>query len=101
PLLRSGFAPATRRRGMGKGAKAGSLPTEQRMRYPLLRSFLPAGLRRYVLDFEAETEKAVEAFAADLGGDERVLDAGAGEAVYAPFFRRQRYVGVDLGVGDE
>lgn len=30
----------------------------------------------------------------------RVLDAGAGECVYARFFERARYIGVDSGVGD-
>lgn len=71
------------------------------MRYPVIRSLLPAGFRRWVLAFEATTEEAVRAFAAALDADALVLDAGAGEAVYAPFFPRQRYVGVDLGVGDE
>lgn len=86
---------------MRNGAREGDLPTEARMRYPGIRGLLPAWLRRYILNFEAVTEDAVEDFARALADGARVLDAGAGEAVYAPFFRRQRYVGVDLGVGDE
>jgi SAM-dependent methyltransferase len=57
-------------------------------------------LERYVLHFEACIERAVPAFAADLPAGCRVLDAGAGEGQYAHYFDRQRYVGVDLGVGD-
>ena len=53
-----------------------------------------------MLHFEASIERAVEAFAAGLPDGARVLDAGAGEGQYARRFARQRYVGVDLGVGD-
>lgn len=62
---------------------------------------LPRPLRRLVLHFEVAIEDAVGAFAAELPGGTRVLDAGAGEAAYAPYFSTHRYVGVDLGVGDE
>jgi SAM-dependent methyltransferase len=41
-------------------------------------------------------ERAAESFS----GGVRVLDAGAGEGGYRPLFRRQRYVAVDLAVGD-
>jgi SAM-dependent methyltransferase len=57
-------------------------------------------LERHVLHFEAAIERAVVAFAAGLPDGARVLDAGAGEGRYARRFARQRYVGVDLGVGD-
>ena len=63
-------------------------------------SRLPAPLRRYVLHFEASIETAVARCAADLPADSRVLDAGAGEGAYAHHFASQRYVGVDLGIGD-
>jgi SAM-dependent methyltransferase len=53
------------------------------------------------LHFEAELEAAVEAFAESLPRGARLLDAGAGEVRFKPLFGRQRYVGVDLGVGDE
>jgi SAM-dependent methyltransferase len=42
----------------------------------------------------------VSNFAANLPEKARVLDAGAGEGQYADRFRRQRYLGVDLAVGD-
>ncbi|HOL72631.1 MAG TPA: class I SAM-dependent methyltransferase [Bryobacteraceae bacterium] len=61
---------------------------------------LPRFLRRYILDFEARIEDAVRSFAAGLAPGVRVLDAGAGECRYAKAFARQRYCGVDLGVGD-
>ncbi|MGE5568431.1 MAG: class I SAM-dependent methyltransferase [Rhodospirillales bacterium] len=61
---------------------------------------LPRFLRRYILDFEARIEDAVASFAAGLAPGARVLDAGAGEGKYAKTFARQRYCGVDLGVGD-
>ncbi len=70
------------------------------MRYSRLADLLPRPLRGYVLHFEAEIERAVAAFARTLPEGARVLDAGAGEGQYRDWFHRQRYVGVDLGVGD-
>jgi SAM-dependent methyltransferase len=61
---------------------------------------LPRSLRRHVLHFEVEIEDAVAAFARSLPAGARVLDAGAGEGLYARFFAGQRYCGVDLAVGD-
>lgn len=61
---------------------------------------LPGPLRRYVLDFERRIEDAVRAFAAALPEGARVLDAGAGEGTYKSHFPKQRYVGLDLGIGD-
>jgi len=57
-------------------------------------------LPRYILDFEARIDGAVRAFAARLPGGALVLDAGAGESRHRSEFPRQRYIGVDLGVGD-
>ena len=62
--------------------------------------FLPAPLRRYILHFESEIERAVKEFAGRLGAGARVLDAGAGEGQYAHHFSKQRYTGIDLGIGD-
>jgi len=70
------------------------------VRYKAIRRHLPAWLRRRLLAFEAAIQDAVQAFAASLPADARVLDAGAGEAAYASYFARQRYCGVDLAVGD-
>jgi SAM-dependent methyltransferase len=61
---------------------------------------LPRPLRRHVLHFEVEIQDAVEAFAKSLEDGARVLDAGAGEGQYKDRFGKQRYCGVDLGVGD-
>jgi SAM-dependent methyltransferase len=70
------------------------------MRYTGFAYHLPRPLKRHVLHFEVEIEDAVAAFARELKPGARVLDAGAGEGQYAPHFARQRYCGVDLGVGD-
>ena len=70
------------------------------MRYARLRRRLPRFLARRLLYFETAIEEAVAQFAGELPEGARVLDAGAGEGTYARFFARQRYVGVDLGVGD-
>jgi SAM-dependent methyltransferase len=68
--------------------------------YARTRSLLPRGLRNYVLHFEAAIEDAVRQFAASLRPGARVLDAGAGEGHYRSFFPAQRYLGLDLAVGD-
>ncbi len=68
--------------------------------YNRLRSLLPSPLARYVLHFETEIERAVQRFADSLPPGARVLDAGAGEGHYKPHFTSQRYVGLDLAVGD-
>ncbi len=60
----------------------------------------PRFLRRWVLHFETSIEDAVEKFAAELPAGARLLDAGAGEGMYRRYFDRQRYVGVDLAIGD-
>jgi SAM-dependent methyltransferase len=68
--------------------------------YARVRSWLPPGLRGYVMHFEAAIEYAVKSFAASLPAGARVLDAGAGEGNYRAYFTAQRYTGLDLGVGD-
>ena len=70
------------------------------MSYTALASRMPGPLRRHVLHFEASIEDAVAAFARTLPAGARLLDAGSGEAQYASHFRKQRYCGVDLAVGD-
>jgi SAM-dependent methyltransferase len=70
------------------------------MKYTGLAYRLPRPLRRHILYFEAEIEAAVEAFARRIPVGARVLDAGAGEGRYARHFKRHRYCGVDLAVGD-
>ena len=70
------------------------------MMYQALRSRLPGWLRRHLLYFETSIEEGTARFAAELADGARVLDAGAGELQYAHLFARQRYVAVDLAVGD-
>lgn len=62
---------------------------------------LPGPLRRYVLDFERRITDAVKAFAVSLPAGASVLDAGAGEGAYKSYFPACRYVGLDLGIGDQ
>lgn len=68
--------------------------------YATAKRLLPAPLRRYVYSFETMIDDAVTRLAASLPDDARLLDAGAGEGQFAHHFPRQRYTGVDLGVGD-
>jgi len=70
------------------------------MNYTRLAYRLPRRLRRHILHFETEIDDAVAALARDLPAAARVLDAGAGEGRYKHRFRRQKYCGVDLAVGD-
>ncbi len=70
------------------------------MIYAQVRSWMPPPLRRYAMHFEAAIEDAVRGFGASLPPGSRVLDAGAGEGDYRPYFAAQRYIGLDLGVGD-
>jgi SAM-dependent methyltransferase len=70
------------------------------LRYQAIERRLPRFLRRHLLHFEVSIEDAVSAFAASLPDGARVLDAGAGEMRHSQYFQRQRYTGVDLGVGD-
>jgi len=68
--------------------------------YDHLRNAMPRPVRRYVQHFEAAIEDAVANFAGSLKSGARVLDAGAGEGNYKPYFAKQRYCGLDLGIGD-
>jgi SAM-dependent methyltransferase len=70
------------------------------MSYAGLRRLVPGWLRREVFYFEALIEEGLTEFAASLKKGSRVLDAGAGEGQYRDYFECQKYVGVDLGVGD-
>jgi SAM-dependent methyltransferase len=73
---------------------------EEALTYRALQSRLPRWLRRYILHFEAAIDDQIDAFARELPDGARVLDAGAGECAYKERFARQRYSGVDLGIGD-
>lgn len=70
------------------------------MIYDRVRDALPRPLRRSLQHFETAIQEAVEAFASSLPPGARVLDAGAGEGSYRSCFSKQRYCGLDLGIGD-
>ncbi len=70
------------------------------MIYRTLERRLPPALRRYLLFFEAEIERAVGWFSQSLAAGSRVLDAGAGECQYVSYFAGHRYAAIDLGIGD-
>lgn len=70
------------------------------MSYTAIAYKLPRPLRRHILYFEVAIQDAVEAFARSLPPNALLLDAGAGEGQYKLRFAKQRYVGVDLAVGD-
>ena len=70
------------------------------MSYRTIERALPGFVRRRLLHFESAIETALENFSAALPAGARVLDAGAGEMTHARYFNRERYVGVDLAVGD-
>jgi SAM-dependent methyltransferase len=71
------------------------------MSYSALRSLVPHWLKRQVFFFEEEIVRQLAQFAASLPLGSLVLDAGAGEGQYRSMFPRQRYIGLDLGIGDE
>jgi SAM-dependent methyltransferase len=61
---------------------------------------VPSGLYRRLDPFESSIEDFVRDVAKNIPAGERVLDAGAGEGRFMPFFRHTRYVGVDFAQGD-
>jgi SAM-dependent methyltransferase len=69
--------------------------------YDALRSLLPSPIARYVMHFEAAIEDAVANFAGSLPPGVSVLDAGAGETAHKHYFAAQRYLALDLAVGDK
>ena len=70
------------------------------MNHPGIQRWLPAFLRRYVLHFEATIDDRLASFSQEVPVGALVLDAGAGEGGHSAYFRRQKYLGVDLAVGD-
>lgn len=70
------------------------------MNHPRIQRLLPSSFRNYILHFETCVERSIADFSADLQPGAWVLDAGAGEGGHAKYFTGQRYVALDLGVGD-
>ena len=70
------------------------------MSYATLLKWMPGWLRRHVLHFDYVADDAVAAFARRLPAGARVLDAGAGQSRHRAAFGAQRYVALDLAIGD-
>ena len=66
----------------------------------LAKSLVPSALYKKLDPFEASIETFVRGVAAEIKPGERVLDAGAGEGRFKPFFAHAEYVGVDFAQGD-
>ncbi len=62
--------------------------------------YVPAFVLRRLMGVETAIEEGVRAFAADAAPGAHVLDAGAGEGRHRELFRSQKFIGVDLAVGD-
>ncbi len=62
---------------------------------------LPSWLAHWLLHFEWQIQQELRQFAASLPASALVLDAGAGECKHRKYFQAQRYVPVDLTVGDD
>lgn len=63
-------------------------------------SLVPGFVKRRLMLVETAIDAALASFIAELPAGGFVLDAGAGESRHRSLFTRQRYVGVDLAVGD-
>lgn len=61
---------------------------------------VPGFVKRRLMRVEAGIDEALDAFIEKLPDGGFVLDAAAGESRHRERFTRQRYVGVDLAVGD-
>jgi SAM-dependent methyltransferase len=88
------------RSGLRRGHDHHAGGAQKSLRYAAIERRLPRWLVRHILHFEAAIDDSLRRFSDDLRGGARVLDAGAGEARHRAYFTRQRYVGVDLAVGD-
>jgi SAM-dependent methyltransferase len=64
------------------------------------RRILPASLAEKLDPFEAGIQKFVYAVARDTPAGALVLDAGAGEGRFKPYFDGAVYVGIDFAQGD-
>ena len=66
----------------------------------LAKSLVPSSLYKKLDPFEASIETFVRGVAAEVSPGKRVLDAGAGEGRFKPFFEHAEYVGIDFAQGD-
>jgi SAM-dependent methyltransferase len=65
-----------------------------------VRRWLPRWLRRRLDPFHIKIEDQLQKFGASLPPGSRLLDGGAGECPFQPWFQGVRYVGIDNAVGD-
>jgi SAM-dependent methyltransferase len=63
--------------------------------------FLPEWLKTRIEVNVREIHALMEFASCQLGTEDRVLDAGAGEGRFKSYFTHTRYIGVDLAVGDQ
>jgi SAM-dependent methyltransferase len=66
----------------------------------LMKSLVPRSLYQKLDPFEASIEAFVQGVSAEVAPGKRVLDAGAGECRFKPFFQQAEYVGIDFAQGD-
>jgi SAM-dependent methyltransferase len=66
----------------------------------LMKSLVPHGLYQKLDPFEASIETFVRGVSAEVAAGKRVLDAGAGECRFKPFFQQAEYVAIDFAQGD-
>ena len=66
----------------------------------LLKRLVPVGIYTKLDPFEASVEAFVRGVAAEIKPGEHVLDAGAGECRFKPFFAHADYVSLDFAQGD-
>ena len=66
----------------------------------LLKRLAPTGIYTKLDPFEASVEAFVRGVAAEIKPGEHVLDAGAGECRFKPFFQHADYVALDSAQGD-
>ncbi len=72
-------------------------PVERRERFP---RFLPQWIKKRIAVDAYPLQEFIRRVALEIPSGAFLLDAGAGEGQYKPFFAHTRYVGVDLAVGD-
>ena len=65
------------------------------------RRWLPRWLRRRLDPFHIRIEDELLKFANSIPPGSRVLDGGAGECPFRPWFKAAKYVAIDNAVGDE
>jgi SAM-dependent methyltransferase len=66
-----------------------------------VQRWLPRWLRRRLDPFHIRIEDELRKFAGSISPGMRILDGGAGECPFRPWFKGAKYVAIDNAVGDE